>query len=123
MKYVSQSYDGHVLVILSLLLDSLFISLTSPATLEHLEFNIRFYAAVDDVHNSANFRNAWTRLDSITTYPTSSQLKRVDINITYDREDEDLLRDDSEDLVKSVLDDLPLLRMKGILFVKAACVE
>ena len=105
-------------------MDSLCISLTSPATLEHLELNIRFYDAADHVRNPFydNLRDVWSHLDSITTYSTSSQLQRVDINIGYDGfeeifEEEVLYHTD--DLVKSALDSLPLLRAKGVLFVKA----
>ena len=108
--------------ILSVLMGSLFMSLTSPATLEHLEFNIRFDSISEGIFYE-NLRNAdvWSYLDSITTYPTSSRLRRVDININYFvyEEDEDGDEDVENEILKVVLDGLPLLRTKGILFVKA----
>ena len=65
----------------------------------------------------------WSYLDSIiTTYPTGSRLRRVDININYFlyEENEDGNEAVEDEILKVVLDGLPLLRMmKGILFVKA----
>jgi hypothetical protein len=70
--------------------------------------------------------NVWSLLDSITTHPTGSRLQRVDIDITYfcpyaDYEEEEEEEEaDEDEVMKAVLDNLPLLRAKGILFVKAA---
>ena len=110
--------------ILSILMGSLFMSLTSPATLEHLELNIRFSSISNLDAFYENLRNAdvWSYLDSIiTTYPTGSRLRRVDININYFlyEENEDGNEAVEDEILKVVLDGLPLLRMKGILFVKA----
>ena len=111
---------------LSFLMGSLCISLTSPATLEHMEFNIRFCGAIDDFDINLNRfyetlrgADAWSHLDSIATHPAGSRLQRVDINIKYGFiYDEDEEEPDNK-VLKAVLDGLPLLRMKGILFVKA----
>jgi len=115
--------------ILSFLMGSLCISLTSPATLEHLELNILFYNYHSDpfIENLRN-ANVWSLLDSITTHPTGSRLQRVDIGIAYccpygDYEDvveEEEEETDEDEVMKAVLDKLPLLRAKGILFVKAS---
>jgi hypothetical protein len=102
--------------ILSSLMGSLSISLTSPATLEHLEFNIRFrFFSREKFHDA----DVWRLLDSITTHPTGSRLKRVDININYSIGGYYGKQPDGDEVSKAVLDGLPLLRMKGILFVEA----
>ena len=102
---------------LSFLIRSLSISLASP---EHLKFKIRFrnespyfpYAFYDDL------RNVWSPLDSITIHPTSSRLQRVDININYGFVYDVAERLDENKISKAVLDGLPLLHTKGILYVK-----
>ena len=115
--------------ILSLLMASLCISITSPATLEHLEFNIRFRGGIFDFnffsfYNTLRVADAWRRLDAITTHPAGSRLQRVDINIDYAfRYDDDGVEPDKDEVLKAVLDGLPLLRTKGILFVKAVVGE
>jgi hypothetical protein len=117
------------LAIFSFLIGSraLFISLTSPATLELLRFKIRFRRRLLSFEHTfyENPRRAdvWKHLDSITSHPTGSRLRRVDISIEYtlhfhDYEDRfDNLKDELE---KSVLDcsSLPSLCSKGILFVE-----
>jgi hypothetical protein len=110
--------------ILSSLMGSLCISLTSPATLEHLEFNIRFRHIF---YENLRDADAWRHLDSIATHPTGSRLQRVDININYSfhyYDASEVYGGDGEDpeedeVLKAVLDGLPLLRTKGILFVSA----
>jgi hypothetical protein len=110
---------------------SLCISLTSPATLEHLKFNISFRGYNIDIINVdeewfyENLRDAdaWSYLDSITSHPTGSRLQRVDINIVYSFLYDDgveLERPDENKVSNAILDGLPLLRSKGILFVEAA---
>jgi hypothetical protein len=104
---------------------SLCISLTSPATLEHLTFKFSFGYSLFQSSFSAfcgGLRGAdgWRHLDSITTHPTGSRLQRVDIKIYYSflpniHGDEP----DGNDVLEAVLDSLPLLRTKGILFVEA----
>ena len=111
--------------ILSFLMRSLRLSLTSPATLEHLKFDIGFegndnsfnyYTLFNDLRDA----DVWSHLDSITTHPTGSRLQRVDINIEYSfRYDDDVLEPDESEVEAPVLDALPLLREKGILFVEA----
>jgi hypothetical protein len=109
---------------LSFLMGSLCISLTSPATLEHLKFDITFDDEGKDERFFENLRDAdaWRHLDSITSHPTGSRLQRVDINIDYlygydyDYPDE---KPDKNEVMNAVLDGLPLLRSKGVLFVKA----
>ena len=110
--------------ILSFLMGSLCISLTSPATLEHLEFNISFRRDNNDFDCYTFYENlldadVWSHLDSITTHPIGSRLRRVDIQIDYDfGYNSDELPDENE-VLKAVLDSLPLLRTRDILFVEA----
>jgi hypothetical protein len=104
---------------------SLRVSLTSPATLEHLKFDIVFegnsnhfnyYKLFDDLRDA----DVWRHLDSIITHPTGSRLQRVDIDIKYSfRYDDDVLEPDNTGILEAVLGALPLLREKGILFVEA----
>ncbi|KAM6492892.1 hypothetical protein JOM56_011026 [Amanita muscaria] len=111
--------------ILSFLVRSLRVSLTSPATLEHIKFDILFfgkdsnfdyYTLFDDLRNA----DVWSHLDSIITHPTGSRLQRVDINIEcMFRYDDDVMKPDETLVMEPVLDALPLLREKGILFVEA----
>ena len=65
--------------------------------------------------------DVWSHLDSITTHPTGSRLQRVDINIQYcfRYDDEMDSEPDESEVEEPFLDALPLLREKGILFVKA----
>ena len=100
---------------------SLSISLTSP---EHMEFSIRFNG-----YNSTNYypfyehlRNAWRHLDSIATHSTSSRLQRVDINVKYVFHRDTTRKPDENKISEAVHDGLPLLRTKGVLFVKARAV-
>ena len=114
-------------VILSFLIRSLRASLTSPATLEYLKFDIVFegndnlnqfghYSFFNDLRRA----DVWSHLDSIVTHPTGSRLQRVDISIVYAfRYDDDVREPENIEVEKPVLDALPLLRDKGILFVKA----
>jgi hypothetical protein len=119
--------------ILSFLTGSLCLSLTSAATLEHLKFNISFHGNTSDIDCDTFYeylRDAsfWTHLDSITTHPTGSRLQRVDISIDYcnlrvlgfdeDEDEPDDLEPDEHDVLNAVLDSLPLLRSKVILFVE-----
>ena len=116
--------------IFSFLISSLSISLTSPATLEHLKLRFGFHDPNDDFNDIfyENLRDAyiWSHLDPITSHPTGSRLQRVDINIEYylgsryeDYED----GPDKDVIEKSVVDGLPLLGTKGILFVKAVVLK
>jgi hypothetical protein len=105
---------------LSFFMSSLRISLTSPATLEHLKFNINFRCSRD--HNfieGLRHADVWRHLDSLTTHPAGSQLRRVDININYAFRCGDLEEPDEDEIKKAVLDGLPLLHTNGILFVEA----
>ena len=120
--------DSYDFDILSFLMGSLRLSLTSPATLEHLKFIISFEGEVGDVDCEMFFeylRDIWTELDSITTHPTGSRLQRVDINVDYSylrgfTEYHDELEHDEHEALKAVLDGLPLLRSKDILFVEVS---
>jgi hypothetical protein len=112
--------------ILSFLMRSLCVSLTSPPTLEHLKLNIWFrgnnnnfdhYGFYEDLRDA----DVWSHLDSIITYPTGSRLQRVDIDIDYTfRYDDDMREPGNDGILEAVLDGLPLLREKGILFVEAS---
>ena len=103
---------------------SLCISLTSPATLEHLEFN-----GCDSTYNfhrfMENLRDAdlWSCLDFITTPQAGSRLQRVDVNIEYTGSYDDYMQFEPTQyqgqVVKAILDNLPLLHTRGILFIKA----
>ena len=113
---------------LSFLMGSLCISLTCPATLEYLQFNIWFSDADNtfiihreyEFYEDLRYAEAWSHLDSITTHPTGAQLQRVDINIHYSFRYDNFVQEPCEhEVEKAVLDGLPLLRAKGILFVEA----
>ena len=113
--------------ILSFLVRSLRVNLTTPAILEHIKFDIIF-AGHDNYFDHSGFynelRNAdvWSHLDFIITHPVGSRLRRVDINIEYrfpSRYDDDVVEPRYAEVLKPVLDALPLLREKGILFVEA----
>ena len=107
--------------VLSSLFGSLSISLTSP---EHLKFDIRFcYSSNNNSNNYSvttfyeTLRNTWCDLDAIASHPTSSRLRQVDINISYVSYCNEVELEKDE-LLKAVLDGLPLLRTNGILFVE-----
>ena len=76
-----------------------------------------------------DLRDTWRRLDSIITRSTGSRLQRVDVNISCSfryslyQIDEELDKFDEDEVWKVVLDGLPLLRTKGILFIKVALVK
>ena len=110
--------------VLSFLMRSLSISLTSPATLEHLKFDITFEGNDDDFDLYAFYHDLrdtdiWSHLDSIITHPTGSRLQRVDINIDTFRWHGNVMEAGNNEILQAVLDGLPLLREKGILFVEA----
>ena len=106
---------------LSFFMESLCISLTSPATLEHLKFTfqsrgpIAYYEWPYTFYENSRDAGVWVHVDSITTHPTGSRLQRVDININFHVGNES----DKYIIEKAFLEELPLLRLKGILFVKA----
>ena len=109
--------------ILSFLMGSLCMSLTSPATLEQLKFNISFNGNTDnfDFYEDVRGADVWSHLDSITTHPTGSRLQQVDINIDYwFGHDNHEVEPDENEVLKAVLDSLPLLCKKDILFVEVA---
>ena len=114
----------HDFKILSFLISSLSISLTSP---ERLEFNIRFHGY--SIFNSNTFyessRTAWSRLDAISTHPTSARLQRVDISINYvlHHEHDGGEEPNKDKISKAILEGLPLLFKKDILFVEVAFVK
>jgi hypothetical protein len=110
--------------ILSLFMGSLRISLTSPATLEHLKFKILFRGCHYTFNSNTFYENlrdadVWRHLDSITTHPTGSRLRRVDIDINYAFRYIGFAEPVEDKVKKAVLDGLPLLHTKGILFVEA----
>jgi hypothetical protein len=114
--------------ILSYWMGSLYISLISPATLERLEFNIRFFDSFEKfdfntLYEDLRDADAWNHLDSITTLPAGSQLQRVDINFNFDliyEDDSEGAEPDEDKAFKAFLDGLTLLCTKGILFVGTA---
>ena len=94
-----------------------------------MEFKIRFRDCNNHFNSYIFYDNlgdadVWSHLDSIATHPAGSRL-RVDItsNIDYaftrhiDNDHWEELDDDV--ILKAVVDSLPLLRTKGILFVKS----
>ena len=123
--YVNFNYDTmHGFdTVLSFLMCSLRIS--SPATLEHLKFNILFRGDetrcyYPEFNDNLRYAVVWRYLDAITTRPFGSRLQRVDIKIDYClRESDNWLEPDKDSILEAVLDNLPLLRRKGILFVEA----
>ena len=92
---------------------------------QHLKLNIRFegndnFFDHDSFYRDLRDDDVWGHLDSIVTHPTGSWLQRVDINIIYHfRYDDNVVEPDNDEILKAVLDGLPLLRDKGILFVEA----
>ena len=72
----------------------------------------------DDLRNAYG----WSHLDSIITHPAGSRLQRVDINIKYyiwdDLHDERMKIHETE-VSEPILDALPSLCEKGILFIEA----
>lgn len=114
--------------VLSFLMRSLCVSLTSPGTLERLAFKILFRTydnSFNVVGDLVILRAAdlWKHIDSIITHPAGSRLKRVDISIDYrvrgDYVTARRVKLYADEIVEPVLDSLPLLREKGILFVEA----
>jgi hypothetical protein len=107
---------------MSFIMHSLRISLTAPPTLERLTFCLVFepWGKNFPPTFSHDMRNAnfWNDLDSFVTHPTASRLQRVDIDISYSRVDP-LYWPDHDKVVESILGSLPLLRERGILFVRA----
>ena len=77
--------------------------------------SITTYALFDDLRDA----DVWSHLDSIITHPAGSRLQRVDINIKYSFRYDNDEEPDSTEILEPVLDALPLLREKGILFVEA----
>ena len=114
----------HDFDILSFLMGSLCISLTSPATLERLKFNISFH---DNTYNFDYYTfyeelrdaDVWRHLDCITTHPTGSRLQRVDITVNWFGQYNNQFEPDKNEVLQIVLNGLPLLRSKDILFVEA----
>src|SRR5258707_7332796 len=111
------------LEILSFMIRTLRVSLSSPATLERLKICIEINVDGDDddfdrdaLYDDLRFADVWKHLQSFVTHPSGSRLQRVDIVIEFG---EELVGYDETKVVKPVLDALPLLRKKGILFVKA----
>ena len=99
---------------------SVCISLTSPAALEHLELNIQLRGDItyfEQFYEKLRGTDAWSHLDSLTTNPASSQLQRVGININNSfRSGVDVEKPHDDEILKTILDSLPLLRAKGILY-------
>jgi len=111
--------------ILSFMIRTLGVSLASPATLEHLKFSIEIES--DDDHFNGNaifddlrYADVWKHLDSFSTHPSCSRLQRVDIEIKFE---DNLVGYDETKVVKPILDALPLLGRRGILFVKSTTYE
>jgi len=108
--------------VLSPLLQSLHASLTSPATLEHLEFNIKIIFnsqyLIDEFYEGLRGADLWGHLDSIITLPVGSHLQRVDINIAYYIFGEAVGPSGDEKICRAILEELPSLSDKGILFVQ-----
>jgi hypothetical protein len=124
-KLVTTNFAGGGSDDLSILIRSLCVSLTSPATLESLRIDIWFPYPDDYDAFFENLRDAdvWSQLDSIITYPTGSRLQRVYIyiqGIGYAEADEQLEPDELDEIFQAVKDSLPLLCEKGILFVEVA---
>ena len=124
----SETMNEFKFPILSLLIGSLCTSLTSPATLEHLELNLWlrgeiFNSDFGSFYDNLRDADVWSHLDSITTRPTGSQLQRVDINIDYSFYDDEEEEPNKDEIEKAVLYSLPLLRTNRILFVKVVLGE
>jgi len=103
---------------LSFLMRSFCINFTFLATLKHLKFSMRlcdnYYAFCENLRDA----DVWNHLDSIITHPTGSRLQRVDIEIVYRCNGDVTTKPENDVILEAVLDGLPLLRKKGILFVR-----
>jgi len=101
---------------LSFMIHSLRVSLSSPTKLEHLKFCMEFsylnHLDWDAFFDDLRYADVWKHLDSFATHPSGSRLQRVEIDIRFNGN----VRDS---VVEHILDALPLLREKSILFVKA----
>ena len=97
-----------------------------PATLEHLTCNIRLGRnnLKDIIEDLRGTRGVWTPFDAFVT-----QLRRLDINISFvdlrvfDEDSVDVpvkLPITEEDIQGLMLEKLPILREKGILFVRVS---
>ena len=117
------SGDDHDFHVLSFFMLSLSISLAHPSVLQHLAFNIRFHDPDPDLFYH-KLNNIWSPLNDITFYPTTSWLQRVEVNISYlfryDNDEEEPVMDE---VSKAVLEGLPILNTRGILFVEATLGE
>jgi hypothetical protein len=112
--------DFHVL---SCFILSLSVSLSSPAILEHLTFNIRFHDP-DINFFYDKLRNIWCPFDYVTTLPTTSWLQQVEINIEYlFCYDDELEPPVMNEISQAVYDGLPLLQTRHILFVNSTVEE
>ena len=112
--------DG--LHIMSLMIRSLCISLTSPATLEYLKVDIselrEEFFDYDSFFEDLRDADVWRHLDSIITHPIGSRLKKVDIHIGYHFP----CHAYEPQVAKTILSILPLLCRKGILFVETTAI-
>lgn len=118
-------YTDSNLAALSVLMRSLYMSLTPPATLEHLKLHLYFLDLddfdMDSFYAELHDDDIWSILDSIVTRPIGSQLKRVDIKIeSYFREDVwgINVENHEENLLEAILNSLPLLHKKDILIIQ-----
>jgi hypothetical protein len=123
---------GHDFRVLSLLMSSLCMS---PATLERLKFIFSFCVSVSREGNAIDRHtfledlrgaDAWSHLDSIATHPSpaGSRLRRVEIDFNFyfcfgSEDPFDGGKPDGDEILKAILDGLPSLRTKDILFVKS----
>jgi hypothetical protein len=102
---------------------SLRVSLATPPMLEQLAFQIVLEVRDSNSLNSDAFLvdirdvDFWSDLDSIVTHPTGSRLQKVDINISYNFDNDPVDEPDDTKVFELILDSLPLLRERGILFV------
>ena len=110
--------------ILSFFIRSLRVSSSSPATLEHLKFNITVHVNEDMLDNDAYYDDlyydvVWSYLDSIATHPAGSRLQRVDVDVNfhYDNTDDDDVEATESDF-EPILEELPSLQERGILFTQ-----
>jgi hypothetical protein len=109
---------------LSFILRSLFASLTSPATLEHIKLSIWLFASNDRFDYSGFYRKLRVAgvcdlLDDFSTRPTGSQLGRVDIDIIYSDANVMELDKLEDEIALPMLRALPSLSKKRILSVNA----
>jgi len=92
----------------------------SPVTLEHLNINITIHINNEMLDNNRYYQDlyldeVWSYLDSMATHPAGSRLQRVSVDVSF-HYDYDHMDGDAD--LELILDELPSLQERGILFTR-----